>query len=116
VADTPTLRECLRAGLMGAVAAGAFSGALATALVSSTPTVSPALTAGRFVAHAAAAPAPRISVSPASGSPGTVVTVSGRGFVPPPAAMGQAGGEIECGNPRSAGGGPISSTGHVRLR
>jgi hypothetical protein len=115
VFQTPTLRECMRAGLLGAVAAGAFSGALATALVSSAPTVSPSLAASHVPAGRFATPHPSITISPSSGGPGTVLTISGKGFVPPPTAMGEAGAEIKYGNPRSAGGGVISSTGRVHI-
>jgi hypothetical protein len=69
VSQTPTLRECLRAGLLGAVAAGAFSGALATALVSSAPTVSPALAASHVPAGRFATPVASIAASPTRGGP-----------------------------------------------
>lgn len=111
----PTLRECLRAGLLGAAAAGAFSAALATAFVSSAPSISPALAATRAPAAPAGTTGPTITVSPTSGGPGTVVTVTGKGWVPPPAALGDAGAEIRYGNTLSSGQGAVSSKGTIHF-
>jgi hypothetical protein len=93
VDQSRTARDCLRGGLFGALAATAFSGALAGALLSSAPSISPSLSSARTPAVNLAASAKKatITLSPSSGPVGTVVTMTGKGFVPKPAEMGQAG-------------------------
>jgi hypothetical protein len=78
-----TARDCVRGGLFGALAATAFTGALAGALLSSTPSISPALSSTRTPVVKLATSAKKFTITLSSRGPvGTVSAVTGKGCVP----------------------------------